>query len=632
MAKYLFFILLSFASLSAYSASVVEGVNIAPEELSALAAHPTWHKLLHYEKDRSSATGVLSTIHSPEFFNTPEGVTSPKAELIATLRKVYAPVEHSPNRHAQCLFPARYMWLRQQLSLEAQAVTPPEIQCGEFLKWSLNGTTESISIVYATGYLGNPASYYGHTLLKMNSSDKNLSSKLLDISVNYGAIVPENEDPVSYIIKGVVGGYDAGFSHIEYYYHTHNYGENELRDLWEYKLELSQEEVDFVLAHTWEVLGKKYTYYFANKNCAYRMIELVEILDGIHITRDDAPWFLPQTVVQGISDTVRNGKPLLRDLEYHPSRQSRLYEKYSYLSSGQRRWVKRIINDIDILQSEDFTQEPIESKHLILDTLLDYYQTFGKDDQVENTNINTHYNAVLGQRYLLPPGKTNSQVSVVSAPHLGRSPSFAQLTAIENSELGSGLGINLRPAYYDVLDSSDSHVKYAALSMARLELTLLDDSVDIRNFDIVAIDSVSTKATGLPSDRTTSWKLKAGLEHQDLSCTRNCLRATLQADTGYSVTSNNVLLTAYAGGGFVDNRNNFGNIFVRGSVITVVSLNEKLRAMISLEHREYLQANKNKIDRLELSTRYSLSKNMDLRFTYRKDEAEEISLSLGHYW
>jgi hypothetical protein len=159
----------------------------------------------------------------------------------------------------------------------------------------MEGDIDSISLLYATGYLGNPASYYGHTLLKFNSSHK-LQSKLLDVSVNYGAIVPSGENPLSYIFKGMLGGYDGGFSHIEFYFHNHNYGELELRDIWEYELGFSNADVQLMVAHLWELMGKKNTYYFFRKNCAYRIAEILELAGDLKIIPDDRPWVFPQTI------------------------------------------------------------------------------------------------------------------------------------------------------------------------------------------------------------------------------------------------------------------------------------------------------------------------------------------------
>ena len=136
------------------------------------------------------------------------------------------------------------------------------MRCPAYRAYAVNGEIESVSLVYATGYLSNPASFYGHILLKFNTRGGVLANELLDQSVNYGAAVPRGENPVVYILKGLFGGYDATFSNQQFFRFNHAYAENELRDLWEYVLRLHPDEIDQLVAHSWELLGRNFDYYF----------------------------------------------------------------------------------------------------------------------------------------------------------------------------------------------------------------------------------------------------------------------------------------------------------------------------------------------------------------------------------
>jgi len=69
-----------------------------------------------------------------------------------------------PDDHPQCRFPARRQWLAERLGGHSFPFQP----CPKYERWTRSAAVESVSIVFATGYLGNPASYYGHTLLKFN--------------------------------------------------------------------------------------------------------------------------------------------------------------------------------------------------------------------------------------------------------------------------------------------------------------------------------------------------------------------------------------------------------------------------------------------------------------------------------
>ncbi len=589
----------------------------------------TWHKLLVYEKKSS---GYKSAIHSNEFFLSSNGKVNPQAELKETLLAFSKEVAENPNQHAQCKYRGRYIWLKSELDFERFGITP--VFCPEYEEWSLNGKTESISIMLATGYLGNPASYYGHTLLKMNSKDKNKLTKLEDVTVNYGAIVPDGEGMIPYIFKGLFGGYDAGFSHIQYYFHAQNYGETELRDLWEYELNLSKEEVSLVLAHTWELLRQKYTYFFTKKNCAYRMGEIIEIIDGINIIPDDLFWTIPQGMIQKVNHSVYKDEPLVNKVTYHPSRQTRLYKRYNLLNSKEKRIVSDIANNFENTFKSQLVKQSDVSKRKILNVLLDYYQ-YIRDDSLSNNDINhKKYKKVLVALFDMPPKKDIDLFLSKNSPHKGRKPSLFSINLVHNSLFDDGVGFKLRPVYYDELDTSYGLIPNSNLSMGEIRATFFEDEIKLRSLDIVKIKSVNNNPTGLPGDTSKAWKLGFGFQQESLSCL-DCVVARFQGDIGYALPINDSFFGGMLIGGAVqENKDRNGKLYAKGTMFLGFSLSSKLRFLFNSEYREYLGNSNLSQDRFvsTFKARYELEKNLDIRFSYEKNITEEVSLSLGVYW
>lgn len=506
------------------------------------------------------------------------------------------------------------------------------VTCPSYEAWSLNGSTESISIIFATGFLGNPASYYGHTLLKMNSHKSTSATKLEDVTVNYGAIVPPGEGAIPYLLKGVFGGYDAGFTHIQYYFHNHNYGENELRDLWEYEINLTPEELELVLGHAWEVLGERYTYYFAKRNCAYRLAELLEVVDGIDIIPDNPFWIVPQALVQKVAQSHKGDTPLVQNIVYHPSRQSRLYSKFSSLNTDQKKIVEQTVKDIEVLESDGFSGLDVSDKQLVLDTLLDYYQYIRDADLLDQDINNTHYHKVLAKRYLIPVGENASPSDLKNSPHKGRKPSMINLGAVHNNEFGSGTSFLFRPAYYDALDADFGHIKNASLSMFETRLVVFDSDIKLRKLDFVNIESINNIVTGLPGDTGQAWKLQAGLEQQSLAC-ESCLVAFLRGDMGHTYTINNqMVIGGYLGGSVQQNKEDLGALFTRASIFANAELTSNLRVRFTSEYREYLDSGQSGNFVNGFYTRYRLAQNLDIRFSYEKNITEEVGASLSLYW
>ena len=178
------------------------------QSLIEFSTNKQWLKLLHYKPGSSSE----SYITSPDFFLSSSRILSSLEELKATITALYLPINknQSPNEHALCRFPARSTLIQQQLNLSAYGELPT-IECAQYKIWRQQIKDDSVSLVFASGYMSNPASMYGHILLKFSAHDANKSSELLDTSVNYGAIVPSKENPLLYVLRGILGGYDAAF-------------------------------------------------------------------------------------------------------------------------------------------------------------------------------------------------------------------------------------------------------------------------------------------------------------------------------------------------------------------------------------------------------------------------------------
>ena len=83
--------------------------------------------------------------------------------------------------------------------------------------------------MYVTGYLQNPASFFGHTLLKFNRGNRNQS--LLDRSLNYGAET-NNDAALPYVIKGLIGKYKAALQEESFFRLSAEYQEFQMSSDW----------------------------------------------------------------------------------------------------------------------------------------------------------------------------------------------------------------------------------------------------------------------------------------------------------------------------------------------------------------------------------------------------------------
>ncbi len=601
---------------------------ILAKDIDNLAASNGWKKLLHHNSSVTTGAASVSKILSEEFFLSPNGSSDPAAELRATLVAMLEPVS-APDSHARCRFPARAAWL-QKNGIELPSFNFL-ISCPAYQKWIREGQITSLSIVLASGYLGNPASFYGHTLLKFNRGGER-SSALLDETLNYGAIVDKTDGPIAYVLKGVFGGYEAGFSHIDFYFHEHNYGNVELRNLWEYRLNLTKDEVDFVIAHAWEVLGKKYTYYFFRENCAYRMAELIEIVDGLEIIPPNRPYTVPQSLIMQINEVNRNGQPLVSKVIFHPSRQSRFYQRYQQLDQQEKRLLADLVTSEGVRQSAMFDSLPPESKARVLEILLDYYRMLNADAQKLDPLIEEKYADALRRRFQAGPGRVFEELEAPAPPHDSRHPSWLQIGYLHNSNWGAATTLRIRPAYYDLLDSGPAHVRNSTLSMGDVQLLLKNGQLYLYRLDLIKIESVNPGVSGLPGDRGLAWNIRFGGEQATQSCF-DCFSLKAQADVGIGRTLAQKFFVGLYVGAIVQQSIREQPIFQsRISSTFVAHLSQDFTFSANLEKRTAFHGRYESpiLGRAEM--RKSVGRNEDIRIGVEFGNATSAFVGVGLYW
>ena len=170
-----------------------------------LADQREWHLLLHYRKGLFG--GYESEQDDPGFFLSPKGKTDPSAELAATLAQFFsAELVGRSRQPAQCAFIARYHWLKEQLQFDP--IRLPPLSCERFDRWYEDFEVQSISLIFPSAFLNNPASMFGHTLFRVDQKGQTEQTRILAYTINYAADVPPNAG-LAYPIRVFFGSYNG---------------------------------------------------------------------------------------------------------------------------------------------------------------------------------------------------------------------------------------------------------------------------------------------------------------------------------------------------------------------------------------------------------------------------------------
>ena len=503
-----------------FAGSVHANGNVS-SQYSALAESSDWRNLLHIP-----AGSTRSEIENHSFFLAEDGRTNALAELHATIALLQLPHADN-NEHPQCQYPARFFWLQQQGLLGNVAPA----SCNEFHEWAETAQLRSASLIFADGFLGNPASFYGHLLLKNNAGSDAFASDLLNNSMNFGAAVADTENPVVYILKGLLGGYQATYSASHFYRYNLNYAEAELRDLWDYELNVSPDQAYLLSAHNWELLNTAYTYYFTHRNCAYHIGRTLELVTDEPLMSRYEPFVFPIAVVQRLAASTINGEPAVTNIRHIESRQSRFRRKFLQLDSAEqiaaRSWV-------DSAGSDRYAYSILTeaSRKRVLSVLVDYYEFLISQDS-DDQQPKELKNQVLLARMQLPAGAVPFAPSAANPPHTAVGGSLLQPRAVHNSELGAAVELTYRVAYYDMLTPDAGKAADSALSMGELSLRWqAGEGLDVAKFWAVNIESMSINPTGLTGDGGRAWLVRAGWQRDYLAATGQQLRAFVRGGLG----------------------------------------------------------------------------------------------------
>lgn len=501
-------IILASVSAPAQASSPAEVLNKA-EELN-LADHPTWLKLLHYERGKAP-----SVVLTDEFFLSPSGRNDPKAELIATINGYFSPWGENTDEHARCRFPARYFWLSQQLVLPDYKLS--EGKCQRLEEWGLFNNVNSISLLLVSGYLGNPASTFGHALLKLNTDSNDDKIGLFDLTLNFGAMLPEKENPLRYVARGLMGGYKGAFSDRYFYTQDLVYSRTEFRDMWDYKLVLSDYERILLNLHIWELVGKNFNYYFLDKNCAYRLAELIELVIEEELLDNVYLWYVPEQIFNRLNDIDRarqqaGKEKLVESVRYIPSSQRVLYQQLKLLTADESEIFNDIVREGIGSMSAHLSKLPQEKQILILDSLLAYQQyrlvTEGRDPSHDRREAK---DKILLARLQLPIHQVPQvKIPELSSPAEGSRPMETGIGYSSEADGDPFLRLTWSPYKKESVGSNSLGGNEVVVFDLAVGLFEDEHEAFVDKFDLIRISNLNTLSVKVADESALSWQLRIG--------------------------------------------------------------------------------------------------------------------------
>lgn len=579
-----------------------------------------WHIFLHYKK---TLTGFESEADGKSFFFAKNGKSNPKDELKATLTAFFDEniTETENYQHPQCQFKARYEWLKKELNFDNNFLK--EIQCVRFEKWKKSINAVGITLIFTAAYLNNPASMFGHTFLRLDKKIGNTEIPLLSYIVNYSA-EPTTFNPIIYSLYGLTGQFKGTFSTIPYYLKIKEYSSIEHRDIWEYKLNFTQEQIDRIVSHIWELGSTYFDYFYLKENCSYHILSLLETGDE---NFDFRKYFTSVTIPPDTIKIIELFKTnFITKKTYRPSLKKEIDKIYSILSKDERIVVKNIVEkeNLDLI-----TEIETERKAFIIDSSLKLYRyktgyklTEEQEKKLgEFENKLQTYRSKLKEKSIeikiengIPPEQSHGTSAIFSGFLFSNDKVFQQII--------------IRPSLHDMLSNSAGYEENSQIEMGltKYKFSFYNGKPDyfFESFDFVKILAFSP-IYGFTNK--LSWKLNAGVYKikENTKKTDGDIYYSLKGGPGISFSSNIFSRELYYSFveidlGIINPADNVYKVSLIPSFGMFFEFTKNWRFLIELGYiKNYFYDKLPENDyKLTSGTSIELTKSLELRFLYEK--------------
>ena len=426
-------------------------------------------------------------VKNREFYLNETGRWNLDEELSAFRFKIEATLSSGVTNQALCRFPIRSYWVWKhhfQKSLkDFQVLLRTCVDLNQFLN---EFAIENASLVFTSYYSYAAASLFGHTFLRLERA-KELGfqgQELLDIGVSFGAEVT-TQNPFLYAWDGLMGNFFGVVTAVPYYYKVREYQSFEKRDLWSYRLIMSEEEKIFFLWQLWELGSSKLEYSFFFRNCsdlALRVIQNVKLVNhadrkSLEIWNKDFPFYIvPVDTIKALQKLNFLEPPIFR-----PGQEKVWQRNYEKLTEKNKVELRHLLEREDVKSWLKGYQGPASSLNEILESYV-HYLDFARANEIlkqDQNTLNERHQALVTRskletpssqaaREILQPQENDYPPEMVHGTR--RFTLFGKYHQSSSSLAPrEGVGLQYRFAFHDALDPAKGTIPGMSLEFLSLK-------------------------------------------------------------------------------------------------------------------------------------------------------------------
>jgi hypothetical protein len=334
----------------------------------------------------------------------------------------------------------------------------------------------------------------------------------------------------------MTGGYNGSFSLEPYYMKVNSYNDFEGRDLLEYELNLTTNEVSLIVDVLWELYNTgEIKYFFLTENCSSVLGALLEA-GRPDLNLSDVGWwyYLPSELMSKLSD-----KDMIGHISYRPSLKKKIEQKLSQVDEGKLKKYYQELLPIENLNTKE------------QDALL----ALAEYRQIERKNNETVAEKKWYADLLLSRSHKRETESLFESTDITQErPELSHFKRKIHIGVGNVFQFKFFNGQHDLLDHDRGQVPFS-------QFTIIGPSFSyyIKEKKWSAKDSEFVSISALPIwrfyDKKISWRVQTGIRQQEIAMPgKDMLQITGSA--GYSL-GNEYYRFSHLIGGHVSLAENF---------------------------------------------------------------------------
>ncbi len=448
----------------------------------------TWKSLLHKYSGKND-------IDDKNFWLSPDRTL--KSELIYTIKGMYIQKSDESNEkeHVLCRFPARVKYIVEELNIDKGSL--PNIECKDFDEYINKISAKKIYISYASENILSPMSMMGHMFIKIVGFDKITKNETNNALSYYANFDKNNETAFEFYFKSLFIKSNGTFNITPYRQKLIEYNDIGSRNIYDYELNLNQNQIEYLIYHIWELKGINVPYNFINHNCGAATIKLLSVVDERFNSAIDKSWATPVDILKKIYS-----KGLISNIIVFPSDAYKIQMFKNNFSNNDYIVIKNFIFKNDYKKILDSNRK---------NELLFMSDISSGNYLLKNKITNERYKEIQNFVYKNFDGMDSIDLEQKTKININSPFSSAVSLRAGKYKTNNGINISFYPAYRNIEDDNSQYFNDFSLNLLNINsfIDLKQDKFVIKNFDLINVKSIIPSLYILPS---FSFNLKTGYQ------------------------------------------------------------------------------------------------------------------------